>query len=82
MNNDGSYDYSGDNNPANNSNVGPHKNGIGLQGLFLIGETTGARVTAVKNNINSWFPTGIGGIGGNVWGQCGPIAGAARRRMR
>jgi hypothetical protein len=77
LNSDGSYDYQGNGLPASNNSVGPHKNGIGLQGLFLMGETAGARVNAVKDNINSWFPTGIGGIGGNAWGQCGPIAGAA-----
>jgi hypothetical protein len=78
LNNDGSFDYQADANAASNNNVGPQKNGIGLQGLFLIGETTGARVTSVTNNVNSWW-SGIGGLGGNVWGQCGPIAGAANK---
>jgi hypothetical protein len=36
----------------------------------LIGETTGARVDAVKNNVNSWW-SGFGGIGGNSWGCIG-----------
>lgn len=76
LNNDGSFDYQADGNGAFNNNVGPQKNGIGLQGLFLIGETTGARVNSVTANVSSWW-TGVGGIGGNVWGQCGPIAGAA-----
>ena len=76
LNTDGSFDYNGDGNPAANNNVGPQKNGIGLQGLYLLGETTGVRVDAVKNNVNSWWP-GVGGIGGNVWGTCGPVGGAA-----
>jgi hypothetical protein len=77
LNTDGSFDYQGDGNPAANNNVGPQKNGIGLQGTFLLGETAGARVDAVKNNVNSWW-SGVG-IGGNVWGTCGPIAGAANK---
>lgn len=83
LNTDGSYDYSADCAPAVNNNVGPQKNGIGLQGLFLVDPmqtlyaTTPARIAAVKANLSSWFPTGIGGIGGNVWGGCGPIGGAA-----
>lgn len=77
LNTDGSYDYFANGNPDSNSNVGPHKNGIGLQGLFLIGELAGPRVDAVTTNVNSWFPTGTGGIGGNSWGDCGPINGAA-----
>lgn len=78
LNTDGSYDYQGNANAASNSSVGPHKNGIGLQGLFLIGELAGPRVDAVVANIDSWFPIGTTtGIGGNAWGQCGPVAGAA-----
>ena len=81
LNDDGSYDYGANGNPASDANVGPQKNGIGLQGLFLIGELAGPRVAAVTDNINSWFPSGIGGIGGDSWtpswGQCGPIAGAS-----
>ena len=69
LNTDGSYDYQSDGNPAANNSVGPQKNGIGLQGLFLIGETSGARVDSVKNNVNSWW-SGAGGIGGNSWGGC------------
>jgi hypothetical protein len=69
LNSDGSWDYSA-NGALSNSSVGPQKNGIGLQGLFLIGETTGARVDAVKNNVNSWW-SGFGGIGGNSWGCIG-----------
>ena len=74
LNSDGSWDYTA-NGALSNSNVGPQKNGIGLQGLFLIGETTGARVAAVKNNVSSWW-TGAGGIGGDVWGCAGMGAGA------
>ncbi len=67
LNNDGSLDYQADGNPASNMAVGPQKNGIGLQGLFLIGEFAGARVAAVTANVDSWW-SGFGGIGGNVWG--------------
>ncbi|MBX3645465.1 MAG: hypothetical protein KF720_20585 [Rubrivivax sp.] len=70
LNNDGSFDYVADCNAAASSNAGPQKAGIGLQGLFLIGETTGARVNAVRNNINSWWNGATGGIGSNDWG-CG-----------
>jgi hypothetical protein len=66
LNSDGSWDYVA-NGALTNSNVGPQKNGIGLQGLFLISETTGARVSAVTTNVNSWW-SGVGGIGGDVWG--------------
>ena len=69
LNTDGSFDYNADANPAANNNVGPQKNGIGLQGLYLIGETSGVRVDAVKNNVSSWW-SGAGGIGGNAWGGC------------
>ena len=69
LNNDGTVDYNGDGNPAFNNSVGPQKNGIGLQGLYWIGETSGARVTTVTNTINSWW-SGAGGTGGNSWGGC------------
>lgn len=68
LNSDGSWDYIADT-ALTDSYVGPQKNGIGLQALFLIGETAGPRVDAVKNNINSWW-SGVGGIGGDYWG-CG-----------
>jgi hypothetical protein len=65
LNSDGSFDYQA---VANGKyNDGPHKVGIGLQGLFLIGETSGSRVDAVKNNLNSWWNGGTAGIGGNPW---------------
>lgn len=70
LNNNGSFDYTADGNPAADSSPGPQKAGIGLQGLFLIGETSGARVNAVRDNINSWWNGAAGGIGGNSWG-CG-----------
>ena len=66
LNSDGSFDYQANGASSNNS-VGPGKNGIGLQALFLIGETTGARVDAVKNNVDSWWPGGTS-IGGDAWG--------------
>ena len=70
LNNDGSFDYRGNGNPASNSNVGPAKVGIGLQGLFFTGELSGSRVDAVVNNIASWWPGASPfGIGGNPWGQ-------------
>jgi hypothetical protein len=68
LNADGSWDYSA-NGASTSSSSGPQKNAIGLQGLFLIGETTGARVNAVRNNVNSWWEGGPG-IGENPWG-CG-----------
>jgi hypothetical protein len=69
LNTDGSFDYVADCNPASDVNVGPQKNAIGLQGMFLIGETSGVRFDAVKNNVSSWW-SGAGGIGGNAWGGC------------
>lgn len=68
LNSDGSFDYNA-NGALTNNNVGPGKNGIGLQALFLIGELTGARITLVRDNINSWWPGAVPfGIGGDVWG--------------
>lgn len=72
LNSNGSFDYVADNNPAVESSSGPQKVGIGLQGLFLIGETSGVRVDAVRNNINSWWNGGPG-IGQNPW-LCGTSA--------
>lgn len=69
LNTDGSFDYVADGDPNSLSDPGPQKAGIGLQSLFLIGETTGARVNAVRENINSWW-TGNSGIGSNSW-ACG-----------
>jgi len=66
LNTNGSFDYRADGNPAGNSNPGPQKVGIGLQGLFFTGEFAGARVTAVTDNINSWW-NGPGGIGVSSW---------------
>lgn len=67
LNTDGSFDYVA-NGAGTPSNAGPQKAGIGLQGLFLIGETAGARVNAVRDNINSWWNGAAGGIGENDWG--------------
>jgi hypothetical protein len=72
LNTDGSFDYVANCNAASDVNVGPQKNGIGLQGLFLLGETSGARFDAVKANIDSWWNGGPG-IGGNSWGGCSPL---------
>ena len=71
INADGSFDY---NAAPGSSSDGPHKVGIGLQVLFIIGETTGSRVTAVTANINSWWNGPTGGIGNNGWG-CGGVPG-------
>jgi hypothetical protein len=78
LNSNGSFDYWADNNPATSTYAGPQKAGIGLQGLFLIGETSGARVTAVVNNINSWW-NGAGGIGQNYWTSCSGGSSAANK---
>lgn len=67
LNSDGSWDYVADG-VLSFSYAGPQKNGIGLQGLFLIGETSGARVAAVRDNVNSWWNGAAGGIGQNYWG--------------
>jgi PKD domain len=69
LNTDGTLDYRGNGNAATADLAGPAKNGIGLQGLFFMGETTGPRVTAVTNAINSWWG-GVSGTGGNSWGGC------------
>ena len=68
LNSDGTFDYQA-NGALSNSNVGPGKNGIGLQALFLIGEFAGTRVDAVKNTINSWWPgaPAPANIGGDAW---------------
>ena len=75
LNSDGSFDYQADGSSSSDYYSGPQKVGIGLQGLFLTGEITGARVTAVTNNINSWWNGGPG-IGPDPWG-CGYDTGYA-----
>ena len=71
LNADGSIDYIATANSV--TNAGPQKNGIGLQGLFLIDPLgtgyvdTPARIASVKNIISSWW-SGAGGSGGNDWG--------------
>lgn len=69
LNTDGTLDYQGNGNAGSNNSVGPQKNGIGLQGLYFTGETTGLRVVAVTNAISSWW-NGTTGVGGNSWGGC------------
>jgi hypothetical protein len=69
LNEDGTLDYTTDGNPSADNNVGPEKNGIGLQGLFFIDETTGARVDSVKTVIDDWWD-GAGTIGASSW-RCG-----------
>jgi hypothetical protein len=70
LNDDGSFDYGADGNPASANGPGPAKVGTGLQGLYFTGETSGARVDAVTANINSWWPGAVPfGIGGNSWGN-------------
>jgi hypothetical protein len=70
LNDDGSLDYGADGDPASAYFPGPAKVGTGLQGLYFIGELTGARVDAVTTNINSWWPGADPyGIGGNPWGE-------------
>jgi hypothetical protein len=66
LNSNGTWDYQANGALTDNS-VGPGKNGIGLQALFLIGEFAGARVDAVKNAVDSWWPGGTS-IGGDAWG--------------
>ncbi|HVL70185.1 MAG TPA: Ig-like domain-containing protein [Vicinamibacterales bacterium] len=66
INFDGSFDYQADGSPNTHSAPGPQKVGIGLQGLFFIGDT-GSRVNLVASNINSWWNGGPG-IGPNSWG--------------
>jgi hypothetical protein len=70
LNTNGTIDYQSDGNPAFGNSVGPAKNGIGLQGLYFIDELAGARVTAVRDTINSWW-SGAGGIGGDSWACAG-----------
>ncbi|MBL8307608.1 MAG: hypothetical protein JNM33_13000 [Rubrivivax sp.] len=74
LNDDGSFDYTADGSSAGYSNPGPQKAGIGLQALFLMGETSGARVNAVRANISSWWNGSVGGIGPNDWGCFMPVA--------
>jgi len=69
LNSDGSFDYVADGSAASGNADGPQKTGIGLQGLFLIGEMVGSRVTSVRDNINSWWSGGPG-TGGDGW-VCG-----------
>ena len=68
-NTNGTIDYQANGNPANAYYPSPQKNGIGLQGLYWMGELTGARVDSFKTNLSSWWPGASPyGIGGSGWG--------------
>ncbi|MGW8368399.1 MAG: hypothetical protein ACWGPN_06930, partial [Gammaproteobacteria bacterium] len=77
LNTDGSLDYQADGNPGSDSSVGPAKVGVGLQGLYFIGEFAGPRVNAVRDNINAWWD-GVNGPGGDAWACSAP--GGARHK--
>jgi VCBS repeat-containing protein len=67
LNNNGSFDYQSDNNPNSLNSVGMEKGGIGLQGLFFTGETSGPRVENVKKYLSdrwSGFNDGSWSCGG------------------
>jgi hypothetical protein len=78
LNTNGSFDYQADGNPAFASSEGPEKAGVGLQGLYFINELAGARVTAVTNNINSWW-SGVPGSGIGSWWGCGVPTGSLNK---
>jgi hypothetical protein len=62
LNNDGSFDYRGDNNPNSGNSVNSAKAAIGLQGLFYTGaDTTNAQVQAGLNYISArWNTNALG----------------------
>jgi hypothetical protein len=62
LNNDGSFDYRADNNPASNNSVNLAKAAIGLQGLFYSGANTAdPRVQMGLDYISDrWNTTGLG----------------------
>jgi hypothetical protein len=62
LNNDGSFDYRGDNQPASPNSPNLAKAAIGLQGLFYAGEdTSDPRVQAGLNYISArWNSTALG----------------------
>jgi len=67
LNNNGSFDYQADGNPASLNSVGIEKGGIPLQGMFWTGEIGGARVDSVKTYISDRWSSGR--IGGDTnWG--------------
>lgn len=69
INTNGTIDYWADGSATSLHAVGPQKNGIGLQGLYWVGETSGPRVDAFTANLNSWWPGASPfGIGGSAWG--------------
>ncbi|HEX6164790.1 MAG TPA: Ig-like domain-containing protein [Vicinamibacterales bacterium] len=70
LNNNGSLDYGGDGNPAALGNVNLEKAGIGLQGMFFIGEVGSARANVTKTYISDRWNSGR--IGGDYTGwSCG-----------
>jgi PKD repeat protein len=68
---DGSFDYTANTSELANDGIGKNlaKTAIGLQGLFFVGETTGARVNLTVGEINNWFPSGAVPSGANY--ACG-----------
>ena len=74
-NNDGSFDYTANTSEAANDGIGKNlaRTAIGLQGLFFVGENTGARVDLTVNEINGYFPSGATPppAGGSVAFACG-----------
>jgi VCBS repeat-containing protein len=72
LNNNGSLDYQGDANPASAPNANLEKAGVGLQGMFFIGEIQSARANLTKTYISDRWNSGR--IGGDYtgWG-CGAI---------
>ena len=73
LNNNGSYDYQSNGNPASLNSVNIEKAGVGLQGLFYTSELAGPRVDAIKQYISDrWTGGSIGGdTGGWVCGAFG-----------
>ncbi|TPW12862.1 MAG: hypothetical protein FD127_2387, partial [Acidimicrobiaceae bacterium] len=79
LNDNGSLDYRGNGNPANTgSSTGGHyatnleKAGVGLQGMFFVGETSGARVNLTKGYISDRWSSGRLGVDYVGW-NCAAI---------
>jgi hypothetical protein len=65
--NDGSFDYSANTTETTDGNgKNLARTAIGLQGLFFIGEKTGARVDQTVAQINGYFPQGALPAGANA----------------
>ncbi|MEJ2604646.1 MAG: Ig-like domain-containing protein [Gammaproteobacteria bacterium] len=76
MNTDGSYDYQSDGNPANPSNEGIEKGGVGLQSLFFAGlnqTASGVSRADVEGYISDRWNGGPNFAFNTSWG-CGPQA--------